>query len=234
VRILIIEDDPKLGRVLLQGLKSEHFAVDLAEDGESGLELATEAGYDVILLDMNLPKMDGMTVLKRARKRRVEAPIMMMSGSMNTEDRVAGLNSGADDVVMKPFSFEELHARINALMRRPPKLMDKLKVADLEIDRVRRVATRSGKQIPLTQREYAVLEYLMRNAGRPVSRTMVVEHVWNLGFEGLTNIVDVYINYLRSKVDQGHDRKLIHTARGVGYMLSDLSDESSHAQHAVA
>jgi DNA-binding response OmpR family regulator len=222
VRLLVIEDEPKVARVLLEGLKAEQFAVDLAQDGESGLELASEADYDAIILDLNLPRLDGLTVLRRIRKKRFEMPVLILSARTDVTDRVRTLNSGADDFLLKPFSFEELIARIHALLRRPTKLLDKLSVGDLEIDRVRHVATRAGKTIPLTQREYALLEYLMRNAGRPVTRTMVVEHVWNLGFEGLTNIVDVYINYLRTKIDGGFSSKLIHTVRGIGYVLADF------------
>jgi DNA-binding response OmpR family regulator len=220
LRILVIEDEPKVSRTLVKGLESDHFAVDLATDGEDGLQLATEVDYDAILLDWNIPKMDGLTVLKRLRKSGSNTRIMLLSARKEVSDRILGLQSGADDYLVKPFSFEELLARVHALLRRPMELLDKLIVEDLELDRVRRSVTRSGKSITLTQREYAVLEYLMRNAGRTVTRTMVVEHVWNLGFEGLTNIVDVYINYLRQKVDRGFTKPLIHTARGVGYMLA--------------
>ena len=194
--------------------------MDLASDGEDGLQLAMEVDYDAILLDWNVPKLDGLTVLKKLRKSGSNTRIMLLSARKEVSDRILGLQCGADDYLVKPFSFEELLARVHALLRRPMELLDKLIVEDLELDRVRRTVTRSGKAITLTQREYAVLEYLMRNAGRTVTRTMVVEHVWNLGFEGLTNIVDVYINYLRQKVDRGFTKPLIHTARGVGYMLA--------------
>jgi DNA-binding response OmpR family regulator len=226
LRILVIEDEPKVSRTLVKGLEADHFAVDLATDGEEGLQLATEVDYDAILLDWNLPKLDGLTVLKKLRKAGSHARIMLLSARSEVSDRVLGLQCGADDYLAKPFSFEELLARLHAILRRPMELLDKLTVEDLEMDRVRRTVTRSGKTITLTQREYAVLEYLMRNAGRTVTRTMVVEHVWNLGFEGLTNIVDVYINYLRQKVDRGFPRPLIHTARGVGYVLAS---QDSHA-----
>jgi two-component system copper resistance phosphate regulon response regulator CusR len=221
MRILVVEDEPKCGRVLLEGLKAEHFAVDLAADGELGLELATQADYDAIILDLNLPRLDGFTVLRQIRKQRLQVPVLVLSARADIADRVRALNMGADDYLRKPFSFDELVARVHALLRRPRQLLDSLSVADLEIDRIRHITTRAGKPIPLTQREYALLEYLMRNAGRPVTRTMVVEHVWNLGFEGLTNIVDVYINYLRSKVDSGYSKHLIHTVRGIGYVLAD-------------
>jgi DNA-binding response OmpR family regulator len=211
LRILVIEDEPKVARTLVKGLEADHFAVDLAGDGEEGLQLATEIDYDAIILDWNLPKLDGLTVLRKLRKSGSNMRILLLSARKDVSDRVCGLQAGADDYLVKPFSFEELLARVHALLRRPQELLDKLSVEDLELDR---------KPINLTQREYAVLEYLMRNAGRTVTRTMVVEHVWNLGFEGLTNIVDVYINYLRAKIDHGYEKPLIHTARGVGYMLS--------------
>jgi DNA-binding response OmpR family regulator len=228
MRLLVVEDEPKFGRVLLEGLEAEHFAVDLAVDGASGLELATQTDYDAIILDLNLPRLDGFTVLRRIRKQRLQVPVLILSALADTQDRVRALNMGADDYLRKPFSFDELVARVHALLRRPHQLLDSLSVADLEIDRIRHVVTRAGKPIPLTQREYALLEYLVRNAGRPVTRTMVVEHVWNLGFEGLTNIVDVYINYLRSKVDSGFNKNLIHTVRGIGYVLAD-NDEAMAA-----
>ena len=222
MRILVVEDDPKVARVLIKGLEADHFAVDLSRDGDEGLHLATEIDYDAIILDWNLPKLDGLTLIKRLRKAGTNRRTILLSARSEVADRVAALQAGADDYMVKPFSFEELLARIYALLRRPNEMVDKLTVDDLEIDRMRHMVTRAGRPISLTQREYAVLEYLMRNAGRTVTRSMVVEHVWNLGFEGLTNIVDVYINYLRAKVDHGFTKPLIHTARGVGYMLADL------------
>lgn len=225
MRILVVEDEPKVARTLVKGLEVNHFAVDLANDGEEGLQLATEVDYDLVLLDWNLPKLDGLTVLRKLRKSGSNMRVMLLSARTDVSDRVAGLRAGADDFLVKPFSFDELLARVYALLRRPPELLDKLNVADLELDRMRHMVTRAGKVINLTGREYAVLEYLMRNTGRTVTRTMVVEHVWNLGFEGLTNIVDVYINYLRAKIDNGFEKPLIHTARGIGYMLAPLDEE---------
>jgi DNA-binding response OmpR family regulator len=225
LRILLVEDELAISRVLMNGLKSEHFAVDLVQDGEEALLFMSEVNYDLVILDLGLPKLDGLTVLKRARKRQIRIPVMILSAQDSIESRVIGLEAGADDYVLKPFAFEEVVARVRALLRRPTILQDKLTVADLEIDRAKHIVKRGGKVITLTQREYALLEYLMRNAGHPVSRTMVVEHVWNLGFEGLTNIVDVYINYLRAKIDSGFENKLIHTARGFGYMLTDIGQE---------
>ncbi|HST77698.1 MAG TPA: response regulator transcription factor [Verrucomicrobiae bacterium] len=225
MRILVVEDEPKVARTLVKGLEVNHFAVDLANNGEEGLQLSTEVAYDLILLDWNLPKLDGLTVLRKLRKSGSNMRVMLLSARTDVSDRVTGLRAGADDFLVKPFSFDELLARVYALLRRPQELLDKLNVADLELDRMRHMVTRAGKVINLTAREYAVLEYLMRNAGRTVTRTMVVEHVWNLGFEGLTNIVDVYINYLRAKIDNGFEKPLIHTARGVGYMLATLDEE---------
>ena len=167
-----------------------------------------------------MPKLDGLTVLRKIRVSGSNVRILLLSARKGHSDRVQGLRAGADDYLIKPFFYEELLARLHALLRRPQQLMDRIKVADLELDRIRHIVTRAGKQIKLTQREYAVLEYLMRNAGRTVTRTMVVEHVWNLGFEGLTNIVDVYIKYLREKIDDGFDEPLIHTTRGIGYVLA--------------
>ena len=229
MRILIVDSDAYTSRILVNGLKAERFAVDLVEDGEDGLAFMCEVNYDLVLLDIDLPKMDGVTLIKRARKRDARMPVMIISARESVEERVRGLEAGADDYVLKPFAFDEVLARVRALLRRPAALQDKLVVADLEVDRARHIVRRGGKHISLTQREYALLEYLMRNAGHPVSRTMVVEHVWNVGFEGLTNIVDVYINYLRAKVDHGFDQKLIHTARGFGYMISEASQAVAQA-----
>lgn len=225
MRILVVEDDPKTARTLLKGLEADRFAVDLATDGEEGLQLATEVDYDLVVLDWTLPRLDGMTVLRKMRRAGSPARILFLSARNEVADRVQALQAGADDFIAKPFSFEELRARVQALLRRPQELLDKLSVADLELDRLRRIVTRGGKIIKLTQREYAVLEYLMRNAGHTVTRSMIVEHVWNLGFEGLTNIVDVYIKYLRTKVDDGFGRPLIHTTRGIGYQISVEPDE---------
>ena len=224
MRILIIEDEPKVTRTLVKGLEADHFAVDVATNGEEGLQLSTEIDYDALILDWNLPKLDGLSVLRKLRKSGSPTRVLFLSARKEISDRVMALQAGADDFLVKPFSFEELRARIHTLLRRPQELLDKLVVGDLELDRMRHLVTRAGKMIGLTQREYAVLEYLMRNAGRTVTRTMVVEHVWNLGFEGLTNIVDVYINYLRAKIDQGFGSQLIHTIRGVGYSI--MEDES--------
>jgi DNA-binding response OmpR family regulator len=230
MRLLIIEDEPKVARALVKALEADQFAIDVAVDGEDGLQLSTEIDYDAIILDWNLPKLDGLSVLRKLRKSGSSARVLFLSARKEVSDRVCALQAGADDFLVKPFSFEELRARIHTLLRRPQELMDKLSVDDLELDRLRHIVTRAGKPIALSQREYAVLEYLMRNAGRTVTRTMIVEHVWNLGFEGLTNIVDVYINYLRAKIDHGSGPQLIHTARGVGYMIASAANQLAKAQ----
>jgi len=219
LRILVIEDEPKVARSLVHGLEEEHFVTDLASDGESGLQLALKTNYDGIILDWNLPRLDGLTLLRRLRQSGSSTRVLILSGRREVADRVSGLEAGADDYLIKPFSFQELLARLHTLLRRSIELLDTITVDDLELDRMHRTVKRAGKQIDLTQREYALLEYLMRNAGRTVTRTMVIEHVWNLGFDGLTNVVDVYISYLRAKVDQGFAKPLIHTKRGIGFMI---------------
>jgi DNA-binding response OmpR family regulator len=220
LRILVIEDEPKVARSLVTGLEAEHFTVDLASDGEEGLRIATQINYDGIVLDWNLPRLDGLTLLRKLRQTGSSSRVLILSGRREVADRVYGLEAGADDYLIKPFSFQELLARLHTLLRRSKEMRDKLVVEDLELDRNTHTVTRAGKPINLTQREYALLEYLMRNAGRVVTRTMVVEHVWNLGFDGVTNVVDVYISYLRAKIDQGFSKPLIHTKRGVGFMLA--------------
>ncbi len=220
MRILIVESDARVARTLLKGLKADCCAVDLANDGVEGLQLCMEIDYDAMILDWKIPNMDGLTVLRKVRKMGSDVRVLMLNSRTGVADHICALDSGADDYLVKPFSVEEFLARLHALLRRPRELVDKINIADLELDRLRHTVTRGGKQITLTLREFAVLEYLMRNAGRTVTRSMMVENVWNLGFEGLTNIVDVYINYLRQKIDQGSGQPLIHTMRGVGYMIS--------------
>jgi DNA-binding response OmpR family regulator len=220
LRILIIEDEPKVARSLVQGFEAEHFAVDLAEDGEKGLHLATDINYDGIVLDWNLPRLDGLSLLRKLRQTGSSTRVLILSGRREVSDRVAGLQAGADDYLIKPFSFQELLVRMHTLLRRAQEKSEVLTVADLSLDPQRHTVERAGKAIKLSQREYSLLEYLMRNAGRTVTRTMVVEQVWNLWFEGLTSVVDVYISYVRAKVDHGFSKPLIHTIRGVGFMLS--------------
>ena len=221
MRILLVEDDVPLASFLRKGLEAEHYAVDVAGDGELGRQMAADSDYDLMVLDLNLPKLDGIGVLHAVRPKKPSLPVLVLTARSSVADRVMSLDTGADDCLIKPFSFTELSARVRALMRRGPRTVDTvLRVADLELDRVARTVERGGKFIELTSKEFALLEYLMRNAGRRVTRAMIVEHVWNLSFDTTTNIVDVYINYLRKKIDSGNSQRLIHTVRGVGYELS--------------
>ncbi|HKV95433.1 MAG TPA: response regulator transcription factor [Candidatus Angelobacter sp.] len=227
MRILVVEDEPKIARSIVKGLEAEFFTADLAADGEEGLQMALQISYDGIVLDLNLPRIDGLTLLRKLRQSGSTSRVLILSGRREVSDRVSGLEAGADDYLIKPFSFQELLARLHTLLRRSKDVLDTLTVADLELDRMHRTVTRAGKPISLTQREYALLEYLMRNAGRTVTRTMVVEHVWNLGFDGLTNVVDVYISYLRAKIDHGFAKPLIHTKRGIGFMISAVNEKDN-------
>lgn len=224
MRILVVEDDAPLASFIRKGLEAEHYAVDLASDGEQARSLALDCGYDLLILDLNLPKLDGLSVLAEIRPKKPSLPVLVLTARSRVEDRVQSLDSGADDCLLKPFSFTELSARVRALLRRGRPVADTvLVVADLQLDRVERRVKRGGRAIELTSKEFALLEYLMRNAGRRITRSMIIEHVWNLSFDTTTNVVDVYINYLRKKVDEGFSIRLIHTVRGVGYELSHQS-----------
>jgi heavy metal response regulator len=222
LRILVVEDDRKVGGFLQKGLREEQYAVDLARDGEEASDMASATDYDVVILDLMLPKKDGFAVCRELRAAGIGTPILMLTARDAVEDKVAGLTVGADDYLTKPFSFEELLARVRALLRRsrepqPPVL----RTADLVLDPARRRVARAGRTVSLTGKEYALLEYLMRNAGRVVSETMILEHVWDMNYEGASNVVNVYINYLRKKIDDPSEVKLIQTVRGQGYRLDD-------------
>jgi DNA-binding response OmpR family regulator len=220
MRILIAEDDSALAGFVRKGLEAEHYAVDTAGDGEQARAMAAEFDYDLLVLDLNLPRLDGISVLRYLRTRKPSMPILILTGRNRVEDRVQCLDLGADDFLGKPFSFSELSARMRALLRRSHLPAESvLTVEDLKLDRVERRVERAGQRIELTSKEFALLEYLMRNAGRRITRAMIIEHVWNLSFDTATNVVDVYINYLRRKVDDHFARRLIHTIRGVGYEL---------------
>ncbi|HEY7095263.1 MAG TPA: response regulator transcription factor [Terriglobales bacterium] len=225
MRILVAEDDPALADFVKKGLEAEHYAVDISSDGEQAHGLAAELDYDLLVLDLNLPKIDGVSILRHVRAHKPSMAILVLTGRNRVEDRVECLDLGADDYLAKPFSFSELSARIRALLRRSHLPAESvLTVDDLRLDRVERRVERGGKKIELTSKEFALLEYLMRNAGRRITRAMIIEHVWNLSFDTTTNIVDVYVNYLRRKVDDGAGRRLIHTIRGVGYQVSSQSE----------
>src|SRR5277367_3340439 len=221
MRILIAEDDAALAGFVRQGLQGEHYSVDVFADGEQARTAATDLEYDVVILDLNLPKVDGVSILRHLRLKKPSLPVLVLTQRTRVEDRVQCLDTGADDYLAKPFSFSELSARIRALVRRSHlPSASVLLAADLRLDRVQRLVERAGRRIELTSKEFSLLEYLMLNLGRRVTRSMIIEHVWNLTFDTTTNVVDVYINYLRRKVDDGHPVKLIHTVRGVGYELS--------------
>jgi two-component system copper resistance phosphate regulon response regulator CusR len=227
MRILIAEDDEALAKFVSQGLTAERYTVDVCSDGEQARTAAHEGDYDLIVLDLNLPKLDGVSILRQLRRQKPTLPVLILTQRTKVEDRVQCLDTGADDYLPKPFSFSELSARIRALLRRSHLPSESvLSVDDLKLDRVERRVERAGRRVDLTTKEFALLEYLMRNAGRSVTRAMIIEHVWNLTFDTTTNVVDVYINYLRRKVDDGHPRKLIHTVRGVGYELSGAAAEA--------
>jgi two-component system copper resistance phosphate regulon response regulator CusR len=222
MRVLIAEDDKPVASFVQKGLEAEQYSVDVAQDGDEAQFMAGQFDYDVAVLDLTLPRVDGLEVLKHIRATKPALPVLILSGRNRVEDRVKGLDWGADDYLTKPFSFSELSARVRALMRRaaqPAEII--LRVDNLELNRVERSVNRAGQPITLTPKEFGLLEYLMRNAGRCVTRAMIIEHVWNLSFDTMTNVVDVYINYLRKKVDSGHEKKLIRTVRGVGYQIGD-------------
>lgn len=222
MRILLIEDEQKVSRFVTLGLKAERFAVDAASDGKTGLHMANVNPYDLLIVDLNLPEMSGTEVIQRVRKKNADVPILVLSARDALSDKVTHFESGADDYITKPFAFAELLVRIKALLRRGSvSRSNVISIADLEIDRVAHQVRRGGKSIRLTAKEYSLLEYLATNAGRVLSRTMIIEHVWDQSFEGLTNIVDVYVRQLRAKIDDAFDHKLIHTVRSVGYCISD-------------
>jgi heavy metal response regulator len=222
MRILVVEDEKKVARFIQQGLEEEHYSVDVAYDGEKGAVMAEIQTYDLIILDVMLPSMNGFEITRRLRSSKLTTPILMLTAKTATDDKVAGLDSGADDYLTKPFAFAELLARVRSLLRRGS--LEKttlLTCADLELDTVTHKARRAGKQIELTAKEYALLEYFLRNKDRVLSRTIISEHIWDYNFDTGTNLIDVYVNHLRNKIDSGSDIRLIHTVRGVGYVLRE-------------
>jgi heavy metal response regulator len=220
MRLLVVEDEKKVASFIKQGLEEEGYAVDVALDGEEGLGMALDHVHDLIILDISLPKMGGLQVLKRLRDQKVNTPVLLLTVRATIEDKVLGLDAGADDYLTKPFAFQELVARVRALLRRRAEAEPALlQIGELILDPARRIVSRSGEKIDLTAKEFALLEYFMRNPGRVLTRTMIIEHVWNYDFDTMTNVIDVYVNYLRKKIDSGHGAKLIHTVRGVGYVM---------------
>jgi len=220
MRVLVVEDEPGVARFVEQGLKEAGYAVDVAMDGMEGLSYARSADYDAIVLDIMLPKMDGLEVLREIRDHRIKTPVLLLTARDGVDDRVQGLDTGADDYLVKPFAFPELLARVRALLRRPPLQSDAvLKAGDLAMDIARREVSRGGKPVDLSPREFSLLELLMRHPDQVLTRTQIIEHVWNFNFYSETKVVDVYIGYLRRKIDDEDDPSIIETIRGVGYRL---------------
>jgi two-component system, OmpR family, response regulator len=221
MRILVVEDDKKIASFVIRGMQEAGFAVDHAEDGEDALHLALSESYDAAIIDVMLPKLDGLSIIERMRQRKILTPVIVLSAKRSVDDRVRGLQTGGDDYLIKPFSFSELLARVHALIRRANHETEptRLLLGELSVDLLSREVTRAGKKIDLQPREFSLLEYLMRNGGRVVSKTMIIEHVWGYSFDPQTNVVDVLVSRLRNKVDRDFENKLIHTHRGVGYVL---------------
>lgn len=222
MKILVIEDEKKVANFIKRGLEEEKFEVDTANDGESGMQMAVENAYSLIILDVMLPKRDGMSVVKELRARKIMVPVLMLTAKDSLDDIVTGLNAGSDDYLTKPFAFAELLARLRALLRRTElERGAEIRFADLRLDPVTHKVWRKDKEIDLTAKEYALLEFFIRNPNQVLTRTTIAENVWDYVFDSFTNIIDVYVNYLRKKVDRDADKKLIHTVRGLGYILKE-------------
>jgi two-component system OmpR family response regulator len=225
MRILLVEDDLKIASFIVKGLRATGYAIDHTIDGEEGLHLALTQPYDTAIIDIMLPKLDGLALIGRMRKEKVNTPVIILSAKDSIDDRVKGLQTGGDDYLTKPFAFSELLARVQALIRRAGGISEptQLNVGDLSINLLTREVTRGGRRIELQPLEFSLLEYLVRNKGRIISKTMIMEHVWDYNFDPQTNVVEVRISRLRDKIDRGVDKKLIHTVRGVGYVLKETS-----------
>ena len=222
MRILLVEDDLNLAQFIQKGLKEEQYAVDFADDGEEGLELALANPYDLLILDIMLPKLDGLTLCRRVRATGNTTPVMLLTARNTLEAKISGFDTGADQFLPKPFAFAEMLARIRALLRRGgPQQLIRLKAEDLELDPASHRVWRAGQEIPLTNKEYALLEFLLRNKNRVLTRTAIIEHVWDISYDPMTNIVDVHIRALRAKIDRDFSPQLITTVRGAGYMLEE-------------
>jgi two-component system OmpR family response regulator len=223
LRILVVEDDKKIASFLIKGLKQEGFAVDHVTNGEDGLHLTLHEPYDAAIIDIMLPKLDGLSLIEEMRRNKINTPVIILSAKRSVNDRIKGLQTGGDDYLIKPFAFSELLARIQALIRRATGATEstRLRMGDLSMDLLNREVIRQGKRIDLQPREFGLLEYLMRNAGRVVSKTMIMEHVWDYNFDPETNVVEARMCRLREKIEGGFDKKLIHTIKGVGYVLRE-------------
>jgi heavy metal response regulator len=221
MRILVVEDEQKVASFIKKGLQEEGYAVDVAADGVEGLSMLEMNVYDAMILDLMLPKKNGIEVMREVRAKKMNVPVLMLTARDTLADKVMGLDAGADDYLTKPFAFQELLARLRSLLRRGKAEVAMLKIADLTLDPATRKVKRGETELTLTAKEFSLLEYMMRNAGKPLSRTTLSEHVWDINFDRMTNVVDVYINFLRNKVDKGFETKLIQTVRGVGYTLKE-------------
>jgi len=218
----VVEDEKKVAGFIKKGLEEETYAVDVAYDGEEGLHMARENQYDLIILDLMLPRIEGLEVLRQIREGTIDTPVILLTAKDSVEDKVRGLNKGADDYMTKPFAFSELLARVRVLLRRgKADTKTVLQIDDLTLDLVSHKVNRNGEEIELTGKEYSLLEYFMRNKGKVLTRTMIAEHVWDYNFDTFTNVIDVYINHLRKKIDKNYPKKLLHTMRGVGYVMKD-------------
>ncbi len=222
MHLLVVEDEKKVASFIQRGLEAEHYVVDVAYDGEAGLTRLFDGEYDLVILDVMLPKRDGLALLREMRQRHLTVPVLMLTARDTLADKITGLDQGADDYLTKPFAFEELLARVRALLRRGMSApASVLTLADLRLDPVTRQVTRGAKRIDLTAKEFALLEFFLRHPGRVLSRTLIAQHVWGVDFDTFTNVIDVYVNYLRKKIDADSPPKLLHTVRGVGYVLKE-------------
>lgn len=226
MHILVVEDTIKVASFIQRGLESSQYQVDVEHDGEAGLNRVLVEDYDLVILDVMLPKMDGFSVVKAMRKQGVKVPVLLLTARGAVEDKVTGLDVGADDYLTKPFAFEELLARVRALLRRGVAAPEALELADLRLDPAKREVTRANKRIDLTAKEFALLEYLLRRQGEVLSRSVIAQHVWGVDYDTFTNVIDVYVNYLRKKIDSDFAIKLLHTVRGAGYVLKAEAPES--------
>ena len=227
MRILVVEDERKVASFIKLGLEATHYSVDVEHDGEAGLKRLLEGEYDLVILDDMLPRLDGLSLMKEIRRQRVNVPILLLTARVTVADKVMGLDLGADDYLTKPFAFEELLARVRALLRRAtPTQPAILIIADLKLDPVTREVSRGNKRIDLTAKEYALLEFLLRRRDQVLSRAVIAQHVWGVDYDTFTNVIDVYVNYLRRKIDSGFEPKLIHSVRGVGYVLKEEPSQS--------